>query len=476
MKRSAISPAGARYAFLFKVHFWDDFAARRLREYTSRIRSGDIFVLADETHGPVELPGAELSGADAVIYTEDTAVALRLAAYPKGRLFWWSTDYPLYLFYQKNPDYDYYVMSEYDAGFSGDVDDLIAKLDKDAVDYLAYPIKQAFEDWDWRGTIDGIYGAEIERHHHLECFSVFSRRAVAFLMRRRLQLSKQFNEGAIENWPFAECFVPMELLNGGFKWHPLSHHGDDENFDWWPPYREADWARTVGSAFAHPVLDDRRYLRSLSDKHPHTGDFLADTWLRRRVAALSPLRFVPNLLDVLEARREGSSAIANLREKLRELRAQAEAGALPNIALGCPATQSSVSEWSREADQASDAAGAVSGRISGDYGFHTMYEHAPWWMVDLRRPHLLFRIKIYDRPGFPDRSRALAVFCSADGRDWHPLFSNRDTPERRAGTLILIGLEPPVLARFVRIELGGYGVLHLDEVEIFGCEPSPDWL
>jgi hypothetical protein len=97
-------------------------------------------------------------------------------------------------------------------------------------------------------------------------------------------------------------------------------------------------------------------------------------------------------------------------------------------------------------------------------------------MVDLRRSHLLFCIRIHDRPGFPDRSRALAVCCSADGRDWHPLFSNLTAPERRTGALTLIDLEPPVLARFIRVELGGYGVLHLDEVEIFGCEPSPDWL
>jgi hypothetical protein len=42
-----------RYAVIFRTHFWDDFARRQFARLRQMVREGDIFVLVDETNGPV---------------------------------------------------------------------------------------------------------------------------------------------------------------------------------------------------------------------------------------------------------------------------------------------------------------------------------------------------------------------------------------------------------------------------------------
>jgi hypothetical protein len=58
---------------------------------------------------------------------------------------------------------------------------------------------------------------------------------------------------------------------------------------------------------------------------------------------------------------------------------------LTNVALGKPATQSSISPWSQGATPEDDAAGVVSGKFSGFSNCHTGEEDGPWWRVDLLR-------------------------------------------------------------------------------------------
>ena len=60
-----------------------------------------------------------------------------------------------------------------------------------------------------------------------------------------------------------------------------------------------------------------------------------------------------------------------------------------NLALGRPATQSSVSRWSKFPTPEADAAGAVNGTIDGQPGFHTANEPCPWWQVDLQATYAI---------------------------------------------------------------------------------------
>lgn len=145
----------------------------------------------------------------------------------------------------------------------------------------------------------------------------------------------------------------------------------------------------------------------------------------------------------------------------------------PNLALGRPARQSSVSAWSRGATTEQDAAGAVNGRITGGYQCHTDVEAAPWWQVDLGAPARVHEVRVFNRidsAAMAARLRHFMIETSRDGRHW--LAVCRKTDDARVGGIDATPfrfLPPtPVPARFVRLRLLEAGVLHLDQVEVDG--------
>jgi hypothetical protein len=146
--------------------------------------------------------------------------------------------------------------------------------------------------------------------------------------------------------------------------------------------------------------------------------------------------------------------------------------ALPNVASGKPARQSSISEWSLRADVEQDAAGAVSGRITGAYQFHTDMEDAPWWQVDLGTPHEMVDVRIFNRGGehaLCARLGAFRVECSMDGTDWQPLHTHDGSFVIGAdGHPMVLRPKPATVGRFLRIIALQRTMLHLDQVEIYG--------
>lgn len=152
-------------------------------------------------------------------------------------------------------------------------------------------------------------------------------------------------------------------------------------------------------------------------------------------------------------------------------RDRAEAADLPtyggNVALGRPAEQSSLCEWSHYFT-AQGPAGGVNGHVSGFFGFHTGEEDRPWWQVDLGTVRALNEVRIYNRvDGARDRARTLQVLLSDDGSAWHRVHDQAgytfDGANRRPLRVLLAGRS----ARFVRLQLDERNYLHLDEVEIY---------
>ena len=148
--------------------------------------------------------------------------------------------------------------------------------------------------------------------------------------------------------------------------------------------------------------------------------------------------------------------------------------ALPNVAAGCPATQSSLSRsWARHASREEDAATALSGEPTGDYSFHTTDEYCPWWQVDLRTPHAIAEIVVHNRikpPQTVGRAAPLAILRSDDGRIWRMVLR---TPARQTfggadGNPLRCPFDPPIVARFIRLSLTRRNCLHLDKVEVRG--------
>jgi hypothetical protein len=139
----------------------------------------------------------------------------------------------------------------------------------------------------------------------------------------------------------------------------------------------------------------------------------------------------------------------------------------PNIAIGRPARQSTTSFWSFDDDPVKDAAGANNGIVTGHFGFHTAIEDRPWWQVDLLQMSPISQIRIYNRLTCAERAANLQVFLSADEQNWQIAHSQNGIFGGADGNPLIVWLESPRLARFVRVQLPNKGVLHLDEIEVY---------
>lgn len=137
-----------------------------------------------------------------------------------------------------------------------------------------------------------------------------------------------------------------------------------------------------------------------------------------------------------------------------------------NLALGKPAQQSSLCEWSYFLT-AKGPGGAVNGAITGFFGFHTAEEDAPWWQVDLQDVHPLREVRIYNRgDSARERARTLKILASDDGAAWR-LLHDQDGYTFGGGGRPLRVMLPGAPARHVRLQLAEHTALHLDQVEIY---------
>lgn len=144
-----------------------------------------------------------------------------------------------------------------------------------------------------------------------------------------------------------------------------------------------------------------------------------------------------------------------------------------NIALGKNASQSSRCQWSRGNTPEEDAAGAVSGVISGHGAFHTDGEDCPWWSVDLSETFRLREMRLYNRMDtvvFARRTCRFRIQVALDGAPWQTVFVKDDDSVFGGidGKPFIWRPETYVAARCIRIQLLGSQFMHLDQVEVYG--------
>ncbi len=244
-------------AVVFRTHFWDDFAQRQFDRLLAVAGGTDVFVLVDETSGPVAVPHDRV-----VRVTEASLLAMGFAAAGEGNLLWFNGDYPLYAFLQEQPDYGYVLQLEYDVVINQPVADLVGKAARGGIDYVGLTKGEAAQDWFWRESCAGAYRPD-ELRHQLICLSLFSAAALRHLRARRLSHAQARARGTLAGWPFCEGFIPTELALAGFACAELDSFGDTAAYDHWPPYLEADAPSLRSHDFVHPVLDEARYVASL---------------------------------------------------------------------------------------------------------------------------------------------------------------------------------------------------------------------
>ena len=191
------------------------------------------------------------------------------------------------------------------------------------------------------------------------------------------------------------------------------------------------------------------------------------------------------LLDPEAAARSTLKAIDYLRESRETMRMRTIRDTIcpwvyadepfgANLSRHKPARVSSLdSIWSSyKHDLVGEAAGAVSGRRSSSYQFHTSAEEGPSWTVDLEQRCLINEVRIFNRNDVArDRARHLVILSSDDGETWERQARRDSEDDFGGGTMPhpwRWWREVPFAARFIRLQLESFDFLHLDQVEVFG--------
>ncbi len=279
-----------RIAVIFRTHFWDGFAQRQFGRLLAVAGGTDVFVLVDETSGPVAIPHDRV-----VRVTEASLLAMGLAAAGEGNLLWFNGDYPLYAFLRNQPEYDYYLQLEYDVVINQPIADLVARAAGEKIDYVGLTKGEAPQDWFWRASCAGAYRPE-ELRHQLICLSLFSAAALRHLWGRRVAHAQARAEGRLEGWPFCEGFIPTELALAGYACSELDRFGDTGAYDHWPPYLEADAPALQSHSFVHPVLDQARYIASLHKYRIGLAGYLnPGSLFHRKLRRLPTRQYLPAL-------------------------------------------------------------------------------------------------------------------------------------------------------------------------------------
>ena len=150
-----------------------------------------------------------------------------------------------------------------------------------------------------------------------------------------------------------------------------------------------------------------------------------------------------------------------------------------NLALGCRARQSSLLLPSRHASVEEDAAGLLSGLITGGFQSHTAFERDPWWDVDLGVGTGIDEVRLFDRLDLAsaDRANAFALLVSDDGEQWRLVLEHEAAKPFGGLDGRPFVWHPPagvrLTTRFLRVQARGLTYLHLDQVEVYGERGEP---
>ncbi len=305
-----------RTAVIFRTHFWDSFAQRQFDRLLAVAEGTDVFVLVDETNGPV--PG--IAHPSVVRVTADGLLGMGFARAGEGNLLWFNGDYPLYRFQELHPDYDYYVQLEYDVIINQPIAGLVAELQAGQVDFVGLTKGDIGERWFWRATMAAAY-AKAAIRNQLICLCVFSGPALRHLWEARLAQSAAWRDGKLAAWPFCEGFIPTELAGAGFTIRELSDFGTTGAYDHWPPYLEADAPDLAREDFVHPVLDEPRFIASLHKYHIGLAGYLNPaSQFHQKLRRLPPARYVRVLAQSFagKARRNLQASKAFFFEKKKQ--------------------------------------------------------------------------------------------------------------------------------------------------------------
>jgi hypothetical protein len=254
-----------RVAVLVRTHLVTD----KLHDLLRILERGvgyDLFVCADESRGAMALAGRAVLSHSVSMCDE---IGL-MGSLPDENVLWYCGDYAFYCAHHLIPDYDFYILIEYDVdlvrGNALGIEGLINRLKDEDGDYdlLACRYGVPGEGWGWAETCRDYFNRV---YSLLFPFVVLSNRAVRYLYDWRRHETK--HPPASGRYAFCEALVPSALnAAGGFRCADLN--------DLMPGCYEPDTFR-VGAPmllgalpalnrrveWVHPVFSENEYLERL---------------------------------------------------------------------------------------------------------------------------------------------------------------------------------------------------------------------
>ena len=458
-----------RIAVLVRTHLAND----KLFDLLTILERGvgyDLFILGDETRGALPFRGKPMISHSASMCAE---IGL-LGSHVGTNLLWHLGDYAFYCAHHVIPDYDYYVMIEYDVdivrgntlALEGFINRL-ANATSGQYDMVAplYGLRPS----DWVHTLscgnqfDKVYGIFFP-------FVALSKRALVFLYDWRCR--EVLNPPANGLFVFCEAFVPSALNAAGCflcadlaTLMPGSY--DSSSFHSGRPMLLGSLPKLVKSIeFVHPVYSEVEFLERL------LNDALRTNKIKDYIRLLSDSNEIQLTASVREnflgQAQKHASRVPTV--KSRESIDVSFSGKI-DLGRDKPAIQSSYyPPWCTGPTEKNDARRANSGSLPDDFAFHTNTEKNPWWQVDLLEESEVELVEIVNRSNSEYRFKKFRVETSLDATEWFVNFTKMDDepissdPDRPA----LCWFSVPARVRYLRIVLLATTCLHLRRVRVCG--------
>ncbi len=225
--RPSLKPKGEhRVAVLVRSHVVDEKFDHLWRDLSGEGRRFDVYPLLNQAMLGVEAKQIEARYPGVIWNHPDQFPALGLNQKPEiYDTLWLCGDFPLYVSAMQYPDYDYYILIEYDVHFTKNATDYINRLcdrlllsgvdvmDGVGLDFKPEPtLAESRTDWPFFGAAARAFPYV---YHFYFPFLVCSRRAVTQVFaQRQLEAARQT---AGDQVVICEAFVPSSLMAGGLR-------------------------------------------------------------------------------------------------------------------------------------------------------------------------------------------------------------------------------------------------------------------
>jgi hypothetical protein len=251
-----------RVAVLLRSHLKHSQKALQLARQLSSVTGWDFHFAVDETNGPIDV-----ASFSKVAHTLQSCQAMGLFT-GRPRAMSYFGDYPFYATITQIPDYDFYLMIEYDVALAEGSSDYFHRL-------AGMLISHELADLDFLGTNHRPLNPERrQRPHRFERSfkSIFpiaglSRRAIRHLYEKRLEEATLPALSDGQHHVYCEVFVPSTLEAAGrFRCLPLNavipNSVDRASFNTRDSRVLHHESRLpITAELLHPVLDFPQYLR-----------------------------------------------------------------------------------------------------------------------------------------------------------------------------------------------------------------------